>query len=100
MRAKVTAPYDRSEVCTCHWGSQTFDIVLRGPCSDAWSRKKFFTVVKYFSYNDKFTRALGYGDQEFWLTMTSLESGIHLIFDPENMNTFKKLESEYIHLWA
>ena len=31
-----------------------------------------------------------------WLTMTSLEYGIHLIFGPGNTNTFKKLESEYI----
>ena len=28
--------------------------------------------------------------------MTSPDSGIHLIFSPENTNTFKKLESEYI----
>ncbi len=31
-----------------------------------------------------------------WLTMTSLEYGIHLIFGPGNTNTFKKLKSEYI----
>ncbi len=32
-----------------------------------------------------------------WLTMTSLEYGIHFIFGPGNTNTLKKLESEYIY---
>ncbi len=31
-----------------------------------------------------------------WLTMTSLEYGIHLIFGLGNTNTFKKLESELV----
>ena len=34
-------------------------------------------------------------DAQNWLTMTSTDTGIHLIFGPENTNTFKKLESEY-----
>ena len=30
------------------------------------------------------------GEYYTWLTMTSLDSGIHLFFGPGNMNTFEK----------
>ncbi len=38
---------------------------------------------------------------KIWLTMTSLESGIHLGFGPEKTNNLKKMESEFIFsfLW-